>query len=465
MKEVFLGRRTRTAAWLLAALALRLFLALTFPNVGGDSPIYEAFATNLLHHGVYSHAAPQPASVLAPSMIRTPGYPIFLAAIFAVAGDSNETAVRVVQAFLDTFTVWIIALIVLEMAEGDAGRRQRLAHWALLLAALCPFIANYAASILAETPTTFFLVLALWFAVKAFKRHQASAWFLCGLFTGVATMFRPESGLWLLALAPLFIRRIRRDRLLRPSVLHAAWVILGLILPLAPWTLRNGITFRTFQPLAPPEATDVGEFAPQNYWRWCKTWLWEPHEIEGFAWPVNESPMPFDSLPGRAFDNAPQKTATQELFQRYDETRTMSPELDAEFAGLARQRIVDHPWRYYLELPALRALALWFTPRREILPLEGRLWPIRAAWSNDPRDFLFTLLLFVVNLIFVGLALAGMWRLRRQTVWLALLLILILSRTIFLAYFTFPEPRYVLEAYPAVLIFAAFAFAAKPDGD
>jgi hypothetical protein len=50
MRSVFAGFRKQAALVLLAALSLRLFFALACPNVGGDSPIYEAFAKNLLQH-------------------------------------------------------------------------------------------------------------------------------------------------------------------------------------------------------------------------------------------------------------------------------------------------------------------------------------------------------------------------------------------------------------------------------
>jgi hypothetical protein len=45
-------------------------------------------------------------------LIRLPGYPLFLAAIYSVFGHGNNTAVRVVQAVLDTHHVRLIAWVV-----------------------------------------------------------------------------------------------------------------------------------------------------------------------------------------------------------------------------------------------------------------------------------------------------------------------------------------------------------------
>jgi CO dehydrogenase/acetyl-CoA synthase gamma subunit (corrinoid Fe-S protein) len=43
--------------------------------------------------------------------------------------------------------------------------------------------------------------------------------------------------------------------------------------------------------------------------------------------------------------------------------------------------------RHYIVLPVLRAAAMWFTPRVELLGLEGRLTPIARVFDEDPVDF------------------------------------------------------------------------------
>ncbi len=457
MNDPFLGRRGRTIALLVGALLVRLFFVFEFPNKGDDSIIYEAFAQNLIHAHVYSHLQPENGQLPEPTLIRTPGYPIFLASIFLVAGEHNESAVRVVQAVLDTLTCWIVALIVLELTRGDPKQCQRHAQWALGLAAFCPFLANYSASILAEAPTTFLLTLALYTGVKGITRDEKRFWFLCGLLTGAATLFRPESPLLFLAFVPFWIRQIRKQRTFRPVARSGFLLTIGLLLLLLPWTIRNLVAFHTFQPLAPANAADPNEFVPNGYYRWCKTWLWKFNGVEGYIWPINESAISFDALPHRAFGNEQEHQEVSELFAQYNSTFVLTPSMDARFAALAQEQVHDHPIRCGLALPLLRGLAMWFTPRREILPLEGKVWPIAAAWENDPRDFLFTLFLFLIGLGYAMLALCGVWRLRHQPTALWLLLALLIFRTLFLSYFVFPEPRYVLEAYPATIILAAFA--------
>lgn len=464
MREAFGSRIKQTWRGLLLALSLRLFFVFAFPHVGGDSLLYEACAHNLLRHHVYSHYRATGGAPPAPSAIRTPGYPLFLAAIFLMGGDQNETAVRITQALLDTATCLFIALIVFNLARGDTEKRRRIAQLALLLAAVCPFIGNYAASILAEVPTTFLLVAAWWFAVRALKNHSKYRdWFWCGILTGMATLFRPESGLWLTAPALIVLWRAAKRRSAHSVLLPGMALALGLLLPLAPWTARNGVTLKIFQPLAPANAEDSNEFVPYGYLRWCKTWLWKFCEVDGYLWTLNKSSIAADGLPSRATDGTRERTEVTKLLRRYNQSNRMDAVLDAEFARLASRRIDELPVRYYLVLPVLRGLAMWFTPRREILPLEGKLWPVSNAWENDPRDFLFTLLLFLINSAYVALAAWGGWKFRKETEWLILLVGMPVIRTVFLACFTFPEPRYVLEVYPAVIILAVLALGCKTE--
>src|SRR5215470_15183841 len=114
-------RKFLVAAFLLLlALGFRLFLALRLPNdTPGDSQVYAQIARNVLEQHVYSHDEQPP---FAPSLIRLPGYPFLLAAVYAVTGHGNNTAVRVVQAVIDTATCALIALIAFEWTEDEKHR-------------------------------------------------------------------------------------------------------------------------------------------------------------------------------------------------------------------------------------------------------------------------------------------------------------------------------------------------------
>src|ERR1044071_5454281 len=114
----------------LVALGFRLFVALRLPNdEPDDGRVYSQLARNVLEQHVYSHESQAP---YAPSIIRLPGYPLFLAGVYAVFGHGNNTAVRVVQAVIDTATCVLIALVAFQW-DIDDERRYRAAVVAVAL--------------------------------------------------------------------------------------------------------------------------------------------------------------------------------------------------------------------------------------------------------------------------------------------------------------------------------------------
>src|SRR5580693_1084103 len=81
-----------------SGLILRFFLVLKFPVAdSGDAPFYIELARNWLKNGVYGFPINGP---LTPVDMRVPGYPAFLALIFAIFGESPR-AVMLAQAVLD----------------------------------------------------------------------------------------------------------------------------------------------------------------------------------------------------------------------------------------------------------------------------------------------------------------------------------------------------------------------------
>src|SRR5271163_3074464 len=148
--------RANVVAAVCAGLALRVYLVLKFPVTDtGDGPFYIELAWNWLKNGVYGF--PVYGQLTAVDM-RVPGYPAFLASVFAFAGQSTKAAM-VAQIFVDLATCFIITLIAARIAP-EASRR-RVALGGLWLAALCPFTANYTAVILTETVVIFFTALAI----------------------------------------------------------------------------------------------------------------------------------------------------------------------------------------------------------------------------------------------------------------------------------------------------------------
>ncbi|MGA9510623.1 MAG: glycosyltransferase family 39 protein, partial [Candidatus Sulfotelmatobacter sp.] len=405
----------------LAAVALRLVFLLHFPGVVDDSRLYADIAMNWLQYGVYGITN---SGHVMPTLSRLPGYPAFLAAIFSAFGWSNFRAVLLIQLLFDLGTCWFIA---------DIARRifsDRAAKAAFMLAALCPFLANYSATALTETLEIFFTTLALDFAIAGTSSFRAetesqttlpsnsnmTAWFACGLSIGACLLLRPDGGILLAAIGAylflLFVNEIIQRRK-RGSVPHLAPILrAGIILaisslaPLIPWTVRNLHTLHRFEPLAPRYANDSDEPVMSGFNRWTKTWIVEYASVEEIYWNVPGDAIDLTRLPRRAFDSEQQRQETAQLFADYNQNHDVSPELDARFAALAAARIHAAPLRYYIWLPTLRIADMWLRPRTELLPSDPRWWEF-----NDDGVWLAVSIVFgLLNLAYVAAAVAGFVR-------------------------------------------------------
>ena len=332
------GNRVLVYALLLtAAFSFRASVARLLPNdTPDDGKVYAQIATNVLERHVYSHATEPPYD---PSLIRLPGYPLFIAGIYAIFGHGDNTAVRIVQALIDTASCALIALIAFHW-EPDERRKRRTSIAALALAAVCPFTTIYVATILTETLTVFFAVamcLTATLALRAAMQPNARwspvrLWAATGLIAGVAVLFRPDSGLFALAIGITLVVSVlgrsseltlntRREEVLyrsaRASYLGAVFS-LAFCLVLVPWTVRNHRVFHLFQPLAPSHAEMPGEFVPRGYLAWLRTWIDEGRYVGPVLWSLDETPIKLTDIPDRAFDSAEEKLRVAALLEKYN---------------------------------------------------------------------------------------------------------------------------------------------------
>lgn len=531
---------------LTAAFSFRVAVARLFPNDAPvDGTVYAQMARNVLEQHVYSHESEPPYG---PSLIRMPGYPLFLAGVYSLFGHHDNDAVRIVQALVDTATCALIGLVAF-FWEPDEKRKRRSSIAALALAAFCPFTTIYVATILSETLTMFFAVgmcLTATLALTATSQRKTFwLWLATGLIAGFAVLFRPDSGLFALAVGlTLVVATLARAsdvqltkkreeilyRTARASYLGAVFS-LAFCLVLVPWAIRNYRAFHFFQPLSPAHGEMPGEFVPHGYLTWVRTWIDDGRYIGPVVFSLDYAPIEIADIPDRAFDSAEEKLRVGELLKKYnhaeehglftdepnspsqtapdenDESQTgktenskaqtgqtnqpdeadsegdegdeeeaqesvpadrvpdqsveMTPEIDAGFAQLARERIARQPLRYYLLLPLRRAHSLWFNTHSEYYPFQGELLPL------DDLDYRllqqYALPLFAgLTLLYTLLGLAGGWFLWRSGYFIARLWVLLAALMIFLrlGYFATlvnPEPRYVVEFFPFLSILGGIA--------
>jgi len=482
MKRIF----SHPLAALTAGLWLRLFFLVKFPATSGDTVLYEQIATNWLKHHLYAMTV---GGKITPVDLRMPGYPAFLAISYALTGRTGADArtwVMLAQIGVDLLSCLVIARLaaLLACTSEDPVPNKRAYSMALWLAALCPFTANYTAVPLTEVFAAFWTALACCALVIALRRARKPDFSLrsthlalrksveytalgAGLIVGLGTLFRPETPILLIAAAIVF------GGLFLPRANYRRWfwvclvTTLGCLMILSPWTIRNMVTLGEPQFLAPKNSNLPGELVPNGFMAWEKTWLYRIRDCYFVPWKLNEEAISVDDLPALAFDTPEEKQRVAMILEQYNNDLTLTPEEDAAFAQLARERTARHPLRTYLWLPAARAVTIWFTPRIELLPVSGHVFPLAQMREDDPVDQEVTSLFFMLNLFYVGLGVWGAARLWRSNPAarpaVAFLALFIALRTAFLTTLETPEPRYVLVCFPLLIALGTQVFARRSE--
>ncbi len=447
---------------LAAGLALRLWMLKRLFEVAGDSLIYGDLAKNLLLHGSFALTLPNDATY--PTLIRLPGYPLFLAACFKIFGMENYFAAACVQIALELLGCLLLADFVRRIVPAPASRGAALAT--LWLACLCPFTASYAVAPLTATPTLFFLALAMW-SMARFRQRPGSpsvggsesrgrwgvgpnwANALCFTFAVAwAALSRPDGALAAAAFAPALVMGLKPEAIARKKLMRMTVVCVLLALaPFAVWTARNWKVFHVFEPLAPRYAADPDERPDRGFERWVKSWCLDFVSTYDIYWDVPGDKLNLSKLPSRAFDSHAQYVATATIAADYNSHgMELTPEIDAQFDKLARERIAAHPLRYYVGLPLGRVADMWLRPRIENLNIDLDWW----VYARHHTDTEFGWGYVALNALYLLLGFAGLCL--RPRFWGVLLAYMVLRSALLLTVAA-PEARYTLECFP--MLFAA----------
>jgi 4-amino-4-deoxy-L-arabinose transferase-like glycosyltransferase len=197
-----------------------------------DEGIYRLLANNLLVHGFYGY---EPGGNIA---YRAPGYPFFLAGLRWLVDAQWFT--RTVQALMAGVTVMLAAWI--------ANRLFGLAAAAVTAAllAITGTLAAYGSFELSETLATFMLVSAAAVALLAFAHDSTRIAWCAGVLLGLSVLTRPQALILIPALAVWIGFAFGSKRRLRAGFA----LILGAVIAIAPWTIRNASRLDAFVPVS-----------------------------------------------------------------------------------------------------------------------------------------------------------------------------------------------------------------------
>lgn len=236
-----IGGKALLAIFLLA-LAVRLaVVAWTGATTAhfGDAPAYQLAARALAETGRY------PSKTDA-YYFRPPGYAAFLAVV-TLGHPERVLVAKVASAVLGAFAAVILAAIAARLF-----RRRGVAIVAGVAAALDPSLVMVTSDVQSEPLFLVLLLGAGFLLLAAVDRPSSTLALAAGILTGLAILTRPSALLVVpLLAAPLGDRRWP----FRARAHIAAAGVLGAVLALAPWTIRNAVVYREFVLVS-----DVGGF-------------------------------------------------------------------------------------------------------------------------------------------------------------------------------------------------------------
>lgn len=236
------GSATPVAVVALALLALFLRVAY-LANTEVDTPLradareYALYASNLVHHGVFSK---QVSATPEPDAFRSPGFPLLAAAVLKVSGPRRMLdGVLWLQALLGAAMVPLAYLL----ARRGSSRLAALA--VALLVALSPHLVAACGVFLTETLYAFFLLAALALSATAMQRGKvrhgivAGALFGCAWATNETALFYPPL---VVATALLWPGGGLRAAWRHPARPAAAALLATFALFPAAWSARNALS-------------------------------------------------------------------------------------------------------------------------------------------------------------------------------------------------------------------------------
>jgi hypothetical protein len=399
----------------------------------GRAPVYDAQAYAVLAGNLEGGSgftlgpgATQPASNY------SPGLPLFVAGLYKLSGGIHPQFARVMLALVGALSVLFAYLIGRRLTRSptDPPLASEVGRWEIVPAligafvvAIYPALLEYQGMLMSEPLAATLLPGGVLATLWAWDGGQWR-WLLPGALFGALALTRPEY----LAIAGLvalvvFAREARGDW--RRSLVRGAIFLLGLVVIVAPWTVRNAVALDRFVPISTGggQVLYAGTYLPSDG---------DPEKVGAKV--VAENPDLFQPRDA-------QKPRLEEILARLAAARYPGMETDQGLSKMGKEQFWDDVSEEPVEYAGFIATKIW------------------RIWSHGPRDVMREPEWEVVHWLLVGFGLLGLALLAWRRRWEALLIGTIFLAITVVSALLVASPRRVLVLVPLLAALSSVAIA------
>jgi hypothetical protein len=400
-----------------------------------DAAAYAAIARNLDEGNGFTVGA----NATQPSDDYSPGLPLFVAGVYKVTGGVDERLAREVLAVIGALSVLFTYLLARRLADAcsPGGNKRRAVDGqavdacnpyedkrrggavvaglvAALVVAIYPATIQYTGMLMTEPLAATLLAGAILAIVWAGDGASLWRWVLPGLTLGALALVRPEYLAVGFLLALVILLRERLTFGWRRALLSAAIVLAGMVVVVAPWTVRNAIELHRFVTISTGggQVLYAGTYLPSDG---------NPEKVGAAV--VAENPQLFGP-------HAVENLRLEQILARLAADRYPELEPDQALSKMGKEQLrndLTHHTGEYLEFVASKI---------------GRIW------SHGPRDVMREPAWEALHWALLGLGLLGLGLLLWLRRWEALLIAVVFLAVTLISALLVASPRRVLVLIP-----------------